>query len=72
MGAFVTALPVRCRAGVELLRDLVLDSEHRNRLRSCLLYTSDAADERSSVDLGGRRIIKKTKKMQLIVRSRTA
>ena len=29
--------------------------------RSCLLYTSDAADERSSVDLGGRRIIKKKK-----------
>ena len=29
--------------------------------KSCLLYTSDAADERSSVDLGGRRIIKKTK-----------
>ena len=29
---------------------------------SCLLYTSDAADERSSVDLGGRRIIKKKKK----------
>ena len=25
----------------------------------CLLYTSDAADERSSVDLGGSRIIKK-------------
>ena len=30
------------------------------RLDVCLLYTSDAADERSSVDLGGRRIIKKT------------
>src|SRR5678815_308885 len=30
--------------------------------RYCLLYTSDAADERSSVDLGGRRIIKKKKK----------
>ena len=30
--------------------------------RFCLLYTSDAADERSSVDLGGRRIIKKKKK----------
>ncbi len=29
---------------------------------TCLLYTSDAADERSSVDLGGRRIIKKQKK----------
>ena len=26
---------------------------------TCLLYTSDAADERSSVDLGGRRIFKK-------------
>ena len=30
-----------------------------SRCHSCLLYTSDAADERSSVDLGGRRIIKK-------------
>ena len=28
---------------------------------ACLLYTSDAADERSSVDLGGRRTIKKKK-----------
>ena len=28
---------------------------------ACLLYTSDAADERSSVDLGGRRIIQKNK-----------
>ena len=31
---------------------------------ACLLYTSDAADERSSVDLGGRRIIK-TKKREM-------
>ena len=30
-----------------------------DELNICLLYTSDAADERSSVDLGGRRIIKK-------------
>ena len=30
----------------------------------CLLYTSDAADERSSVDLGGRRIIKKKKNIE--------
>src|SRR5678815_5314583 len=28
-----------------------------NFIDPCLLYTSDAADERSSVDLGGRRII---------------
>ena len=32
---------------------------------TCLLYTSDAADERSSVDLGGRRIIKKKTKGEL-------
>ena len=31
----------------------------------CLLYTSDAADERSSVDLGGRRIIKKKNKRDI-------
>src|SRR5678815_6125837 len=39
--------------------------QHNNILgpyKGCLLYTSDAADERSSVDLGGRRIIKKKKK----------
>ena len=30
--------------------------------KACLLYTSDAADERSSVDLGGRRLIKKKNK----------
>ena len=36
--------------------DAVAELEQR---QDCLLYTSDAADERSSVDLGGRRIIKK-------------
>ena len=36
----------------------------REGLEACLLYTSDAADERSSVDLGGRRIIKKKKKQE--------
>eukprot|EP00658_Telonema_sp_P-2_P071530 TRINITY_DN6077_c0_g1_i1.p1 TRINITY_DN6077_c0_g1~~TRINITY_DN6077_c0_g1_i1.p1 ORF type:complete len:263 (-),score=89.02 TRINITY_DN6077_c0_g1_i1:26-814(-) len=30
----------------------------------CLLYTSDAADEEDSVDLGGRRIIKKKKNIE--------
>ena len=37
--------------------------------KGCLLYTSDAADERSSVDLGGRRIIKKKKQRQTIWRA---
>ena len=38
-----------------------------DKITICLLYTSDAADERSSVDLGGRRIIKK--KNTLVVRA---
>ena len=40
------------------LGDLYMERAEPER---CLLYTSDAADERSSVDLGGRRIIKKKK-----------
>ena len=34
-----------------------------SHLLFCLLYTSDAADELDGVDLGGRRIIKKKKKI---------
>src|SRR5664279_6249347 len=34
-------------------------SQNAHRIKICLLYTSDAADEEDSVDLGGRRIIKK-------------
>ena len=32
-----------------------------NEAGNCLLYTSDAADEEDSVDLGGRHIIQKKK-----------
>src|SRR5664280_3873866 len=35
--------------------------EKIHELKDCLLYTSDAADEEDSVDLGGRRIIRKKK-----------
>ena len=44
--------------GFQVRRDTheVYSDQHPS---ACLLYTSDAADERSSVDLGGRRIIKK-------------
>eukprot|EP00658_Telonema_sp_P-2_P052673 TRINITY_DN40914_c0_g1_i1.p1 TRINITY_DN40914_c0_g1~~TRINITY_DN40914_c0_g1_i1.p1 ORF type:complete len:123 (+),score=33.61 TRINITY_DN40914_c0_g1_i1:75-443(+) len=42
---------------------LHLPLHHQSPLHlPCLLYTSDAADEEDSVDLGGRRIIKKKKK----------
>ena len=44
---------------VSYLERAVVD---RAYITNCLLYTSDAADERSSVDLGGRRIIKKKTK----------
>ena len=37
----------------------VFDCVTRARDMGCLLYTSDAADERSSVDLGGRPLLKK-------------
>src|SRR5678815_5991789 len=36
-------------------RLVVLPSPPEGERGTCLLYTSDAADERSSVDLGGRR-----------------
>ena len=42
-------------------KNWIVKIERRQSI-ACLLYTSDAADERSSVDLGGRRIIKKKKK----------
>ena len=37
----------------------------------CLLYTSDDADERSSVDLGGCRIIKKKKRHNIRINEET-
>src|SRR5665648_382772 len=54
------------RAHFDALRDrfdlVVQIIDRRRELHlTCLLYTSDAADEEDSVDLGGRRIIKKKK-----------
>ena len=61
----IRALESISGAGYEIDEHKVVDyilQEFKDKARtfySCLLYTSDAADERSSVDLGGRRIIKK-------------
>ena len=49
---------------IEVIRAGVLRAIGQKSPIRCLLYTSDAADERSSVDLGGRRIIKKKKKTE--------
>ena len=52
--------PLESGAGVrKLIPKHLFSSLLVSESRRCLLYTSDAADERSSVDLGGRRIIKK-------------
>src|SRR5664280_1798617 len=56
--AAVDALaPEEVHIVVEAVELDLLDLEGRGE--HCLLYTSDAADEEDSVDLGGRRIIKK-------------
>ena len=52
-----------CRHYIQVLLDQS-DTECQGMLKldcflSCLLYTSDAADDTPCVDLGGRRIIKK-------------
>ena len=44
-----------------MVAELAVQGMSNPEISACLLYTSDAADERSSVDLGGRRIIKKKK-----------
>src|SRR5678816_3298251 len=56
IAAFMTAVPVSGVIGGPLSGAL-LNLNGLLGLAGCLLYTSDAADERSSVDLGGRRII---------------
>ena len=58
--AWATSVDGQARSQLDL-EDQVI-ARVLGALRACLLYTSDAADERSSVDLGGRRIIKKKKR----------
>ena len=48
----------------ELSAEFRIGNDPLDVSKTCLLYTSDAADERSSVDLGGRRIINKKKRKQ--------
>ena len=54
------AVKIAIGRGVDLAELPLAELQALNAsITACLLYTSDAADERSSVDLGGRRIIKK-------------
>eukprot|EP00658_Telonema_sp_P-2_P023512 TRINITY_DN19429_c0_g1_i2.p1 TRINITY_DN19429_c0_g1~~TRINITY_DN19429_c0_g1_i2.p1 ORF type:complete len:339 (+),score=115.43 TRINITY_DN19429_c0_g1_i2:194-1210(+) len=65
--ALVGLMDVQDERDAELLENYVQAAiyyrqTNPSRHLTCLLYTSDAADEEDSVDLGGRRIIKKKKK----------
>ena len=53
------------RERLSAITDNVVYDEPMSKHTTCLLYTSDAADEEDSVDLGGRRIIKKKKNKQI-------
>ena len=66
-GSFTNASTLKVGILVARFNDLItnkilsgcLDCLKRHGLDTCLLYTSDAADDSLRVDLGGRRIIKK-------------
>src|SRR5450756_3137510 len=65
-GSAFTGGPRGNEAGRALLQDIIDQAAKALLvdlavLESCLLYTSDAADDLLCVDLGGRRIIKKKK-----------
>ena len=66
MRRLAVAFRIRCAAPVEAQHGNVAGGNFLGEQAhgGCLLYTSDAADERSSVDLGGRRIIKKKKRQE--------
>eukprot|EP00657_Telonema_sp_P-1_P012024 TRINITY_DN80_c0_g1_i11.p2 TRINITY_DN80_c0_g1~~TRINITY_DN80_c0_g1_i11.p2 ORF type:complete len:119 (+),score=38.72 TRINITY_DN80_c0_g1_i11:217-573(+) len=67
----LSASQIAKELGEGVTRNAVIGKAHRLGLKSrpspvktCLLYTSDAADDLLCVDLGGRRIIKKKKKIK--------
>ena len=57
-------LPVHVHFVMDEFANVALPDEFDKLLSTCLLYTSDAADDLLCVDLGGRRIIKKKKYKQ--------
>ena len=62
--AISVALRLPPMVSSDLLRMCGITLDFNNQRNTCLLYTSDAADEEDSVDLGGRRIINKKKKAE--------
>ena len=59
------------QATIDILTSIGWEVEtawHNENFGVCLLYTSDAADDSLRVDLGGRRIIKKTRRRRCVLR----
>ena len=61
----LTSWTYQCEENTLINKAIFSSYKISNYSYTCLLYTSDAADERSSVDLGGRRIIKKKKNKEI-------
>ena len=59
VGRWLQGLSDSAQVGPRVASHLASIGRRLDRPPTCLLYTSDAADERSSVDLGGRRITQK-------------
>eukprot|EP00656_Telonema_subtile_P045982 TRINITY_DN5227_c0_g1_i1.p1 TRINITY_DN5227_c0_g1~~TRINITY_DN5227_c0_g1_i1.p1 ORF type:complete len:183 (+),score=52.03 TRINITY_DN5227_c0_g1_i1:112-660(+) len=57
--AAVQAAARAAEQAAALAAEQALKASEEAAAQACLLYTSDAADEEDSVDLGGRRILKK-------------
>ena len=57
--AYEPSATLRTDEFIEVVAGRRVESPSGARVRVCLLYTSDAADDLLCVDLGGRRIIKK-------------
>ena len=58
----------RMKLGAKAFGDLITTLDQQGDIQivsTCLLYTSDAADDLLCVDLGGRRIIKKKQPLTL-------
>ena len=63
---FMSLVPCAACHGARLKPEVLAVTIADSSIYDCLLYTSDAAAERSSVDLWGRRIIKKKKNVHAV------
>ena len=61
----ISALSLYCTVAAYVIVARGISTSTSSSFKACLLYTSDAADDLLCVDLGGRRIITKKKRVQI-------